>query len=201
MKTAARIALLALAALTLALGGASLASGKTQATIHFSFRGYAHNVKVVSPLVGPWQLGVAATRGSGTIGEGTNFHGTLSTENDPKFSRYPQASLRARVIGYRYVAGAHDSFRKLTLTVEVTRATNGGTNCDPGVRGKLTLYDSKAKLSNGETKDYILTQRWTASRCPSFVQGWTNEDGGERTSPHYGGPPHGGQWAIVNISS
>lgn len=202
MKTAARLAILALAlALTAMLGGSTIASGGSQAAIHFSFHGYANNVKVVSPLVGPWQLGVAETRGSGTLGSGTDFHGHIATNNDPKYARYPPASLRAKVIGYHFFQAAHNVFRKLTMTLEVTSATNGGVHCVPGVTGILTLLDSKKKLDNGQPEDYILTNHWAHAACPGFVQGWTNADGGARTHPHYGGPPDGGQWAIVHISS
>ena len=106
------------------------------------------------------------------------------------------------MIGYHYVGGAHGSFSKLTLNVEIDSASNGGPRCDPGVRGIVTFYDSKAPLaSNGEPSDYVVMGHWTAARCPTYVQGWTNEDGGPRTSPQRGGPPHGGQWAVVNITS
>lgn len=109
--------------------------------------------------------------------------------------------MRAHVVGYSYLGGAHGAFSKLTLTVEIDSATNGGPRCDPGVRGTLTLYDSKAPLDNGQPSDYVVMGHWTAVRCPTYVQGWTNEDGGPRTSPARGGPPHGGQWAVVNIMS
>ena len=174
-------------------------SARAAGDLRFSFRTYANNVRVVKPLVGPWQLGVARLRGSGRIGAGSDFGGTAAGQTQPKFSRYPAASLHARVVGYHLAAGAHDAFRKLTLTVEITAASNGGETCDPGVRGTITLYDSKAKLDNGQPSDYVVMGHWTASRCPTFVQGWTNADGGERTSPQFGGPPDGGQWAVVRI--
>lgn len=202
MKTAARIAILAVAlAVTVTIGGSTIASGKSQGTTHFSFKGYANNVKVVEPLVGPWQLGKAITRGSGYIGEGSNFGGSIHTHNYPKYERYPDADLKADIIGYHYLIGPHNTYRKATFTIEVTRAVNGGERCVPGVRGKLKLLDSKAELSNGQPADYILTQHWANDACPSFVQGWVNADGGARTKPHYGGPPDGGQWAVVTISS
>jgi hypothetical protein len=64
------------------------------------------------------------------------------------------------VIGYSFVGGAHGSYTKLTLTVEITSATNGGPRCEPGVRGIVTLYDSAAKLSNGERSDYVVMGHW-----------------------------------------
>ena len=177
--------------------GAS-AGARTDATISFSFQTYANNVRVVAPLVGRWQLGTARLHGSGRLSDG-DLRGTIVDVTDPLYSRYPPASMHADVIGYHYVGGAHGAFTKLTLNVEITSATNGGPRCDPGVRGLITLYDSAAKLSNGERSDYVVIGHWTAARCPTFVQGWTNEDGGPRTSPARGGPPHGGQWAVVNI--
>ena len=193
-----RLAVPALMVAIVVLVLAGPAGGKRAATITFSFRTYANNVKVVAPLVGPWQLGTARLHGSGRL-DGSDLRGTIVDFTDPLYSRYPPASMRADVIGYSYLGGAHGSFNKLTLTVEITSATNGGPRCDPGVRGTLTLYDSAAKLSNGERSDYVVMGHWTAARCPTFVQGWTNEDGGPRTSPARGGPPHGGQWAVVNI--
>lgn len=174
------------------------AGGRHSSTITFSFQTYANNVRVVAPLVGPWQLGTAKLHGSGTLGDG--IRGAIVDFTDPLYARYPAASMRAQVIGYHYVGGAHGSFIKLTLNVEITSATNGGPNCDPGVRGIVTLYNSAARLSNGESSDYVVMGHWTGARCPTFVQGWTNEDGGRRTSPARGGPPHGGQWAVVNIT-
>jgi len=180
------------------LAFAGPAGGTRASTIHFSLQGYANNVKVVAPLVGPWQLGVARIRGSGTLGSG-QLRGVIVDVTDPLYSRYKPASMRAEVIGYSYVGGAHGAYTKLTLTVEITSAAQGGPRCEPGTRGIVTLYDSAAKLSNGERSEYVVMGRWAAARCPTFVQGWTNEDGGPRTSPARGGPPHGGQWAVVNI--
>lgn len=206
MRTAARLfACLTFCALTAILAaGATLAagdrSGKAAGTIQFSFRTYANNVRVVAPLVGRWQLGKARLHGSGSL-NGNNITGTVVSATDPLYDQYPPASLRAEVIGYRYYQAAHNAYRKLTLTIEVTSAVNGGENCVEGTRGVLTLYDSARKLSNGERADYVTMNHWTGNDCPTFVMGWTNEDGGARTRPAYGGPPHGGQWAIVRISS
>jgi hypothetical protein len=192
--------LLPLGALAAALVVAGSAGGTTRAlTIHFSFSTYANNVRVVAPLVGRWQLGTAHLKGSGELGSGAD--GMIVGFGDPLLPRYGNSSLRAQVISYRYQGGAHGAFDKLVLTVQVLSASNGGPRCDPGVQGTVTLYDSDAKISNGENADYVVMGHWTAARCPTFVQGWTNADGGPRTSPAHGGPPRGGQWAIVNISA
>jgi hypothetical protein len=102
---------LSAAAIVAALTISVPAGAGPTATVRFSFTTYANNVKVVAPLVGPWQLGTARLRGSGALGGGA-------------------------------------------------------------LRGTIT-----------------------------FVQGWTNEDGGPRTSPSRGGPPDGGQWGVVRIWS
>jgi len=143
------------------LAFAGPAGGTRASTIHFSFQGYANNVKVIAPLVGPWQLGVARIRGSGTLGSG-QLRGVIADVTDPLYSRYKPASMRAEVIGYSYVGGAHGAYTKLTLTVEITSAAQGGPRCEPGTRGIVTLYDSAAKLSNGERSDYVVMGRWAA---------------------------------------
>jgi hypothetical protein len=193
-----RQALVLAALAALALPGA--AGSSSALTIHFSFETFANNVRVVAPLVGPWQLGTARLHGSGTLGGGVA--GTIVGQGKPSNPKYAPSSLRAHVIGYHYAGGAHGSFSKLTLDVEVDSATNGGPKCLPGVRGIVTVYDSKAPLaSNGQPSDYVTMGHWTAARCPTFVQGWTNEDGGPRTSPARGGPRTGGQWAVVRVTS
>jgi hypothetical protein len=180
------------------LAVADSSGAKRPLTIHFSFQAYARNVKVVRPLVGPWQLGVARIRGSGTL-RGDDIRGAVVHVTDPLYSRFRPALMRAQVIGYRYVGRGADV--KLALMVEITSASGGGPRCERGTQGKIKLHDSPAKLSNGERSDYVLLGRWTAGRCPTFLQRWTNEDGGPRTSPARGGPPNGGQWAIVKIST
>src|SRR4051794_28716935 len=191
-------AILAVAVAALAVAGA--AAGHRTATIRFSFQTYANNVKVVAPLVGPWQLGTARLHGSGRVGDGA-FIGTAVDFTDPLYSRYEPASMRAHVVGYSYLGGAHGAFSKLTLTIEIDSATNGGARCDPRGPRALTLYDPKAPLANGRPPASGTRGHWTGARCPPFVQGWTNDDGGPRTSPARGGPPHGGQWAIVHVNS
>ena len=189
--------LVPLAVLAAALVVVSPAGSKGAANIHFSFQAYANNVRVVAPLVGRWQLGKARLHGSGDLGSGVV--GSIVEVGDPLDPRYSNVAMRAQVVGYHYLGGAHGSFEKLTLTIQITSATNGGPRCDPGVQGTLTIFDSnKATISNGETADYVVMGHWQGARCPTFVQGWTNADGGPRTSPGRGGPG-GGQWAVVRI--
>jgi hypothetical protein len=180
--------LLALSALLVA----APAGARRDSTITFSYQTYANNVRVVAPLVGRWQLGVARQHGSGVAASGS-----IVGTNDPLFSRYPNTFLRAQVVAYSFFGAAHDAYKKLTLTIQVTSSSE--PNCDAGTRGTLILYDSAQALDNGERSDYVIVH-WPAHRCLGYVQGWTNEDGGARTSPHFGGPPNGGQWAVVRIA-
>jgi hypothetical protein len=178
------------------LAAAIPAAGQSSSTIRFSFRTYANNVKVVSPLVGPWQLGVARLSGSGTLGGGS-FQGEIIDSNQPLYSRYQPTSMHAQILGYSYQRAAHGASTTLKLTIAITQTT--APRCAAGDQGTLTLYESAQKLSNGERSDYVVMNDWRG-KCPGFVQGWTNADGGPRTHPQYGGPPHGGQWAVVSIT-
>lgn len=165
-------------------------------TIQFSFQGYANDVKVVEPLVGPWQLGFARIHGSGTLSSG-DFQSGIDDSFHPHQARYRPNSMHAQVVGYSYERAAHGVSRTLKLTIRIARTD--APRCEAGDEGTLTLYESARRLSNGQPSDYIVMGGW-GGRCPEYVQGWTNHDGGARTSPHHGGPPHGGQWAIVHIS-
>jgi hypothetical protein len=179
------------------VGGTFTLVRKAHRAIRFSFRGYANNVKVVRPLVGDFQLGIARIHGTGTLSS-SSIDGTIDGSNHPLFTRYAPNSMRAQVVGYSYHQAAHGTSTTLQLTIQITQTD--APRCAAGDRGTLTLYESGKKLSNGQRSDHIVMGNW-GGRCPEFVQGWTNEDGGARTSPHFGGPPHGGQWAIVKISS
>ena len=59
------------------------------------------------------------------LGDG-QLRGTIVDHTNPLSSRYPRGSMQAEVIGYHYVGGAHGSYRKLTLNVEITSATERG---------------------------------------------------------------------------
>ena len=162
-------------------------------TLHVGFRGYANNVRVRPPLVGAFQLGVARIHGSADLG--TTFSGTVSGTNIPQSEKYPRTSFTADVVSWQWKRAPHSTAITARLGIKVIR-TNA-RKCAAGDTGVIRLRDSSAKRPNGENQDYI-TVTWANDRCPGFHQGWTNGDGGERTSPSYGGPPHGGQWAIVN---
>ena len=179
------------------LVGAAPAAGSRETTIRFAFRGHANNVRVRAPLVGPWQLGTANIRGSGTLA--ASLDGTFFVANDPLYSRYPPHSIRGTVVGFSYFRAPHDAYTKLRLTVDIAASSTSAGDCPVGARGVLTLYESAQRLGNGERSDYV-TLHWPRSaRCLAHEQGWTNEDGGARTQPSFGGPPRGGQWAIVAI--
>ena len=177
------------------------------AKIHFSFKTYANNVRVVPPLVGRWQLGRATSRGSGVLNPDGSVAsgGVIRTIN--LGTRPPNTqSIWARVLsGRRTLSGDAVILR---LNVEVTGA-NTPENCVAGTRGQIILVDDDSLLGNGQTADstqafYPRPGGFTkapdgGASCRSFVQGWNNTDGAPRTSPGRGGPG-GGQWAVVEIS-
>jgi hypothetical protein len=178
---------------TVLVAGLAAAGAPGATTIHWSYRGYANDVAVAGGLVGDFQLGTSHSSGSGS---GTS--GTVGTRFTPKNqARFGGPySFTASVTGYSYHAGPHGRTKKLVL--DVVMGSNNGPKCEAGDKGTLTLTDSSKKLHNGERADKA-EFAWDGGRCPGFVQGWSNEDGGAKTSPHKGGPPDGGQWAIVKI--
>jgi hypothetical protein len=191
-------------ALILALASALLlpaSAASTQSAYRFSFSAYANNVKVVKPLVGKWQLGVAEIRGSGTAGD-TVTVGTFLDEDDPMLPQYEARWLRAKAVTWaskqQILAHGKGTITTLTVIVEITSSSHPNDECAPGLTGKLTLVDSTAKIANGENGDTVLLGSWSG-KCNTHVHGWTNQDGGARTSPRYGGPG-GGQWAVVKVT-
>jgi hypothetical protein len=173
-----------------------------QQTIHASFHGYANDVKVYAPLVGPWQLGVSHFNGTVTItpigaAGATSITGTITDTFAPLYSRYPATSMSLQVTGYSYEKTA--AATKLVLAVQILTTSGTGARCVTGDKGTLTLQESAVKLSNGQRSD-LIAMEWGPVRCPQYEQGWKNADGGPKTSPPYGGPPSGGQWAIVRIT-
>jgi hypothetical protein len=192
-----RVALLG-SALVLALGGT--ASGKRQGSpIAWSLQGYSNNVKVRPPLIAAYQLGKVFIHGSGGISSDGSLSGQIVVRTVPLTESIPARSLVLKTVGYSFYKAAHGAYSKLDLSVEITSSRAPG-ECAPGTRGILTLYDSQQALSNGQRSDYITLTHWSG-HCATFVMGFTNEDAGDRTSPRYGGPPHGGQWAVVHVSA
>ena len=145
--------------------------------------------------MGPWQLGFSHFNGSGTLG--STFTSTMYNTFAPHSSRYAPAHMHAIVVGYSYYRAPHGRYRTLNMTIEVTE-TNAKV-CARGDRGTLKLLQTTQRLKNGAFGDAVGLS-WAGGRCPTFYQGWINADGGAKTSPHFGGPPNGGQWAIVKIS-
>lgn len=157
----------------------------------WSFRTYSNDVAVVSPLVGDYQLGVSRSNGSGKGGSGR-----FTTTWNPRRTKYREATLRGKVVGAKSSTGPGGRGTRLVLTVEVV--DTDARRCAAGDRGRIELLDLEDRLSNGKSSDRVSVS-WAHGRCPTFVQGWSNEDGGRRTDPSFGGPPNGGQWAIVRI--
>ncbi len=171
----------------------------------YSFQGYADNIRVVSPLVGVWQLGIARIHGSGRIatanGSLVGNPGSFTVSFNPLLAKYLPGSLTAKVIGYLgHTAPAGQTMDNyLDLKVQVTQSTYASRGqCPIGSIGHLILEGTNAVLSNGKPAGYITLGSWSAS-C-SFVMGFFNTDGGARTNPPFGGPPNGGEWAVVSVA-
>lgn len=169
----------------------AFASPAAAAVPDWSFRAYANDVRVVPPLVGDWQLGKSRIHG-----RGIGFDGSITDTWEPARSKYSPARMRAHVTGYKHQVGPHGRWVKLVLSIVIDSTDSPG--CAAGDTGKLRLLDSKATLDNGHPADAV-SMWWANGRCPGFVQGWTNEDGGAKTRPSRGGPPDGGSWAVVRI--
>ena len=179
----------------------------SNAKIHFSFKTYANNVRVVPPLVGRFQLGTATLRGSGVLNpDGSVASGGVIRDIDRNTSPPTTYSIWVRVLsGKRSFSGDAVILR---LVVEVT-AANHPDSCVVATRGLIVLVDDDSRISNGQNADSVRSVYPQAggfrkapdggASCRTHVHGWNNTDGGRRTSPARGGPG-GGQWAIVEIS-
>jgi hypothetical protein len=164
------------------------------APVRWSVRAYANNVKVLPPLVGKFQLGTFSLNGSGTLSSDGTAAGTLS---DVDHLTQPVNTLFVdmKVVSSKF--SVNGLVKTLTLTVQITNADHVHKECPVGLKGTVVLISNPAKLSNGQNSD-AFTETW-AGAC-GHVHGTHNRDAGARTSPPTGGPPNGGQWAIVAIS-
>lgn len=111
-------------------------------------------------------------------------------------------SLTAKVIGYlgHTAPAGHTRDNYLDLKVQITQSTYASRGlCPLGLIGHVILEDTNAVRRNGKSASYITLGSW-GPKCPTFEMGWFNNPGGARTSPPYGGPPTGGQWAIVQVN-
>jgi VWA domain-containing protein len=188
--------------------GTTTTTHNPNAKIHFSFRTYANNVRVVAPLVGRFQLGTAISYGSGVLNPDGSVAsgGVVRVINRGRSPRSTQ-SIWARVLSGRRSFGA-GGVAVLRLAVQVT-ASSSPENCVVGTRGSTVLVNDDRPISNSQTGDSVRSVYPRAggftrapdggASCRSYVQGWNNTDGGPRTSPARGGPG-GGQWAIVAVS-
>lgn len=178
----------------------------TFSQVRFSFRGYANNVRVVPPLIGEFQLGRSNYRGSGTADLATGqITGSLVDSDDLQRSSYRITEAFDRVISVR----RRSDYVRVALRVRVAR-TDHSRSCPTRTRGTLTIIDHQGRLDNGHPRDSIAVAhprsggprkaRDGGAACRTHVHGFDNTDGGTRTDPAEGGPPGGGQWALVTIS-
>lgn len=174
----------------------STVKGAPPTPTRWSVRAYANNVRVVAPLIGAYQLGKFTLSGSGAIAANGAVTGTLS---DVDRNTQPAVTLFVKM---KVVAGTLSTSgpaTTLTLTVEVTSSDRAKGECPVGQTGTVVLTDNPALLPNGQNSDFF-TEKWSSAAFCGHVHGTDNRPGGARTSPPAGGPPSGGQWAIVHIT-
>jgi len=175
---------------------ARAACGTSHAVSKWSVQAYANNVRVLPPLIGKWQLGKFHLRGSGTLGPNGAASGTIS-DTDDNTSPAMRLFANMKVIGG--VLSQQGDAQTLTLTVVVTSSDLVHGECPAGLRGTVVLISNPDKLSNGQNSDGF-TENWAGAAFCGHVHGTTNADAGARTSPPTGGPPNGGQWAIIRLT-
>lgn len=178
----------------------------TFSKVSFRFRGYANSVRVVPPLIGEWQLGRVTYEGSGTLDLVTDrATGSLVDRDDGRRGIHRITERMVRVFSVQ----RRTEYVRMSIRVQVTRS-NHLRSCPLRTYGTLTIYDHQGLLPNGQDRDSIAiahprsggpTKAPDGGRaCRTHIHGFNNTDGGERTSPSQGGPPNGGQWAIVTIA-
>jgi hypothetical protein len=173
---------------------AQIACRKSPAVTKWSVTAFANNVRVLAPLVGKWQLGKFHLRGSGSLGKSGTATGTISDVDDLT-SPPNRLFVNMNVIGGQLTQ--QGAALILTLTVQITNADHVNGESPNGLRGTVVLISDPTKLPNGKNSDGF-TETWAGS-C-GHVHGTNNTDAGPRTSPQTGGPPNGGQWAIVRLT-
>jgi len=158
----------------------------TASTLLLRFAGYANDTRVAAPLVGAWQLGVARIHGTASVGGKASGSFTITFNA----SHGKGAGLAGTIIG-GVVDGA-----KVTMRFRVVQAH---PRCAAGTVATLTVVNSSATLSNGQSSDSVILSGWpNLPNCATFVMGWTNQDE-QATTPTRGGPG-GGEWASVTAT-
>src|SRR5439155_11981661 len=101
------------------------------------------NVRVVTPLVGRWQLGKAILRGSGVL----NPDGSVSSGGVVRTVSYGTHPPNTQSIWGRVLSGRRSFAGEaviLHLIVEVT-ASNNPDSCVVGTRGLIVLVDDDTR--------------------------------------------------------
>ena len=174
---------------------ANPASAQAAATISFSFKTYAKNVRVGEGLVGDFQLGTATLTGSGVLAaDGKLLSGGTIYDVDVPLpgTRFTTRTMTLKTISGTFAETA--TAKTLALRVEIV-STNDTRDCPVGAQATVTLTDSAVALSNGQNSDSVLENGYS-SFC-GHDHGWTNQD--RTISDPLQGGPGGGNWADVQI--
>jgi PAN domain-containing protein len=183
-------------------------SGARFDRLRFSFSGYGNPQRPFPGYVGEFQFGPVSISGSGEIREadGAVLSGGLINHTDNlRDNRYPNHTTTWQVV--RSLGVQRAGVRTVVqLQVRVV-SSNYPDICPVGTLGVLTLIDDKTRLANGQTSDGIATEMPNppsiapdqGAACRSHNHGMNNTTV-NWTDPPVGGPPSGGNWAVVNLA-
>jgi hypothetical protein len=184
-------------------------SGAKPDRLRFTLSGYSNPQRPFPGYVGPFQLGPVRISGSGEIREsdGAVLSGGLINHTDNlRMDQYPNHVTTWQVVRGLGVqrAGARTVVR---LQVRVV-SSNYPNICPVGTLGVLTLIDDKTRMGNGQTSDSIGTEMPNppslapdrGAACRTHNHGMSNTTV-DWTDPPAGGPPAGGNWAVVNLTA
>ena len=132
------------------------------ATISFSFKTYAKNVRVGEGLVGDFQLGTATLTGSGVLAtDGKLLSGGTIYDVDVPLpgTRFTTRTMTLKTLSGTFAETA--TGKTLALRVEIV-STNDTRDCPIGAQATVTLTDSPVALSNGQNSDSVLENAYSS---------------------------------------
>ncbi|MEZ5727106.1 MAG: PAN domain-containing protein [Burkholderiaceae bacterium] len=179
-------------------------------TFSFDFSAYGNPQRPFPGYQGPWQLGPVTVRGAGVVraSDGALVGGgqvsiSVDTPRGGQYTRHRVTAQVLRMTRIQNIGGGVEA----DLQVRVT-SSRYGQICPVGTLGVVTLIANKARLPNGQTSDGLRTQFPSPfsrapdgqAACRTHVHGFNNVDV-PYTDPPRGGPPSGGNRAVVNLSA
>lgn len=184
-------------------------SGARPDRLRFTLSGYGNPQRPFPGYVGPFQLGPVRISGSGEIRESDGAvlsGGLINHTDDLRMDQYPNHVTTWQVVRG---LGVQRAGARTVVRLQVRVVTSNYPNiCPVGTLGVLTLIDDKTRLGNGQTSDSIGTEMPNppslapdqGAACRTHNHGMSNTTV-DWTDPPAGGPPSGGNWAVVNLTA